>query len=178
MCIRDSLETYLKTEKKGAPLFLYQEPLSPTLGIQAQLPVLLAEYRFYSQSDVNDYLLLLNSIDSYFQSILVFEGKKADAGLFMADYVADDIMEQCNSFIEQADSNFLIETFNDKLESLEDLTEEEKRNYQAANTSAVKNRVIPAYQLLIEGLSSLKGRGINAVSYTHLDVYKRQDLLL
>jgi uncharacterized protein (DUF885 family) len=44
----DVLSSYLDTAKKGIPYSLYEEPLSPVTGIQAQLPVLLAEYQFFS----------------------------------------------------------------------------------------------------------------------------------
>ena len=37
----------------------YNEPLSPSSGMQSQLPVLLAEYTFRTKRDVTDYLCLL-----------------------------------------------------------------------------------------------------------------------
>lgn len=37
---------YYHTEKSLGDNYLLQEPLGPSLGIQAQLPVLLAEYAF------------------------------------------------------------------------------------------------------------------------------------
>ena len=38
--------------------YLLQEPLGPNLGIQAQLPVLLAEYAFRTSADIKDYQFL------------------------------------------------------------------------------------------------------------------------
>ena len=43
----DSMLLYYHTEKSLGDNYLLQEPLGPSLGIQAQLPVLLAEYAFY-----------------------------------------------------------------------------------------------------------------------------------
>ena len=57
-------------------LELYDQPLSSSLGIQAQLPILLSEYVFYSKQDVEDYLSLLSSIDTYYDSIIAFEKEK------------------------------------------------------------------------------------------------------
>ncbi len=48
----DVLADYLNTSLEGADFYLYEEPLSPTLGIQAQLPVLLAEYTFRTKKDI------------------------------------------------------------------------------------------------------------------------------
>ena len=38
------LESLMNTEKKGEGLELYSQPLAPTIGTQAQLPMLLCEY--------------------------------------------------------------------------------------------------------------------------------------
>ena len=50
----------------------YNEPLSPSSGMQSQLPVLLAEYTFRTKRDVTDYLALLDQIDDYFASLLLY----------------------------------------------------------------------------------------------------------
>ena len=42
----DILDDYIQTAKRGACFALYEEPLNSVTGIQAQLPVLLAEYSF------------------------------------------------------------------------------------------------------------------------------------
>lgn len=55
--------------------YLLQEPLGPNLGIQAQLPVLLAEYTFRTSADIKDYFSLLASVPEYFEGILDFEKK-------------------------------------------------------------------------------------------------------
>ena len=45
-----------------ADYILYNEVLGPTTGLQAQLPILLAEYNFSSKEDIEDYLLLLKDV--------------------------------------------------------------------------------------------------------------------
>ena len=57
------LQATYEAEAKFEGLELYYQPLAPTVGVQAQLPVLLAEYIFYSRQDVEDYLTLLSTID-------------------------------------------------------------------------------------------------------------------
>ena len=47
--------------------------------LQSQLPVLLAEYTFRTKRDVTDYLALLDQIDDYFASLLLYEQEKAAA---------------------------------------------------------------------------------------------------
>lgn len=141
--------------------FYLQEPLSPSLGIQAQLPVLLAEYTFRNKQDVLDYLQLLKTLPEYFQQILSLEKEKSDKGLFMNDKAADGVIAQCRSFIEHPDANYLIPVFNEKLAKLSTLTDEERSSCQALHNKLITSAVIPAYQQLIDGLETLKGTGHN-----------------
>lgn len=46
-----------------------------------------------------------------FNNILDYEQEKADAGLFMSDESADEVIASCQSFIEDPDNNMLIESF-------------------------------------------------------------------
>ena len=52
----DSLSAMTDTSLMAEGLELYEQPLAPTIGIQAQLPILLSEYSFHSIQDVEDYL--------------------------------------------------------------------------------------------------------------------------
>lgn len=157
----DILKNYWKLELSSGNLLLYNEVLGPTTGLQAQLPVLLAEYNFYTKDDIDTYLKLLPLTYDYFKEICLFEQQKSKAGLFMGDTVADSILSQCESFIADPDNNYLIEVFNDKVSSYEGLSKKEIKTYKTANKEAVINNVIPAYQLLIDTLKSLKGTGTN-----------------
>lgn len=56
-------------------LELYEQPLAPTIGIQAQLPILLSEYSFHSLQDVEDYLSLLSQLDSYYGDFFSLSSK-------------------------------------------------------------------------------------------------------
>ena len=77
--------------------------------------MLLAEYAFYEDQDISDYLNLLSSIEPYFQSILEFEKEKSKAGLFMSDTTLNRIQKQCQAFIQDPDSNYMQEVFARKI---------------------------------------------------------------
>jgi uncharacterized protein (DUF885 family) len=79
----------------------------------------------------------------------------------MSDEVANSINDQCEQLIKETKDKYLITIFNDKVKDYPGLTEEEIKNYEAANEDAILNNVIPAYQLLIDTLTSLKGTGKN-----------------
>ena len=67
------LQRSLENDLALAQFPYYNEPLSPSSGMQSQLPILLAEYTFRSRRDVTDYLALLDQVDDYFASLLLYE---------------------------------------------------------------------------------------------------------
>ncbi|MBP1755246.1 MAG: hypothetical protein H6Q59_1644 [Firmicutes bacterium] len=155
------VEKYLETDLSLGKYNYYYECLGPTTGIQAQLPILLAEYSFYKKKDINEYLRLLPLVHDYFSEIIQFEREKSAQGLFMSDAVADRIIAQCESFITDPENNFLITYFNEKISAYTNLSKTEKAEYKAANQEIVLTHVIPAYKLLIDALQELKGTGTN-----------------
>lgn len=157
----DVIEHVLTKDKDLGNFLLYPEGLSPLLGIQAQLPVLLAEYNFYDKEDIVHYLELISCTYDYFNEILLYEQQKSRAGLFMSDFALDDILNQCNAFTKDKKNNLLITVFNDKVSAFPGLTKNEVKSFKDANKKAVLNKVIPAYELLSNGLNELRGTGIN-----------------
>lgn len=157
----DILESYLQTAQKGAPYLLYEEPLGEITGIQAQLPVLLAEYPFHDIKDVDTYLSLLSCTPDYFNSLISFEKEKADSGLFIPDSTVDAVVDQCSSFADMKDSNYLLTTFDERLSKIPGLSSTVKRNYQKKNQEMIANAVVPAYESLIDALLELRGSGKN-----------------
>ena len=159
--IYDVLRSVLQTDLKFSDLLEYQECLGPTTGIQAQLPVLLAEYSIETCEDVNTYITLLNLIPDYFSGIETFEREKSEKGLFMSDTTVEAVIKQCQEFITNPEDNYLITIFEDKLDEAEDLSESQKKEYIEENRTAVLESVIPAYEGLIDTLTELKGTGNN-----------------
>lgn len=155
------LSLYYETQLLPARQYLLDEALSPSLGTQAQLPILLAEYTFRKEDDVRNYLKLLTSVDSYLESILSFEKLKAQNGTFMSDATADRIISQCSTFIKDPDDNYLASVFSEKIQSLSGISEQKKAAYQKLHNQILTGQVLPAYQSLIDGLYLLKGSGKN-----------------
>ena len=139
----------------------YEEILSPLLGTQAQLPILLAEYSFASREDIETYLALLEQLDSYYESLLAYEQEKAEAGLFMWEETAEAVINQCRDFISDPGSHFLLTSFKERLDQADFLSEEEKTAYLETNRARVTGHVLPAYERLADGLEELKTCGTN-----------------
>lgn len=155
------LSDYISRQQNLAAYPYYDEPLTPSGGVTSQLPVLLAEYTFRNTRDIKDYLGLLSQMDTYFSGILDYEQKKADAGLFMSDEACLKVIEGCEVFTEHPDDNFLIDTFSNRLNAMDGLTDTQKNAYLKQHSKVLSDHVIPAYRQMIKGLTMLLGRGHN-----------------
>ena len=155
------LSDYISRQQNLAAYPYYDEPLTPSGGVTSQLPVLLAEYPFGNTRDIEDYLGLLSQMDTYFSGILDYEQKKADAGLFMSDEACLKVIEGCEVFTEHPDDNFLIDTFSNRLNAMDGLTDTQKNAYLKQHSKVLSDHVIPAYRQMIKGLTMLLGRGHN-----------------
>ncbi len=173
-----ALKQYLELMLKNNFSPYLSELLGPTTGYQAQLPIILAEYRFDDTEDVERYLELLPCIYDYFEEIAEFERAKSAAGYFMSDETAKEIIAQCEEFVLNPDDNFLLDTFEERLSELS-LSASEETEYILANQSALYSYVLPAYDLLIQTLTECLGTCKNELGLCHFtDGKEYYELLL
>lgn len=165
----DIIMDFIQEEMPSGKFALHQELLKPTTGIQAQLPVLMSEYTFYDEQDVKDYLQLLTSTPDYFAQIMAFEKQKSDAGLFMADFAAEDIINSCANFIQEPQNNYMLATFDDRIDALTAISPEQAEGYKVQNRQIVTEQVIPAYEKMIQELAALKETGKNSQGLSYLE---------
>ena len=172
------LEYYTDIVKGDAEYLLYDEPLGLVSGVQTQLPVVLSEYALDTREDVETYLELMKTTTDYFEQIAVFERKKSEAGLFMSDEAAEQVIEQCNAFINMKESNYLISSFVERIQQIKDMTDKEKSDYIQENALILETYILPAYQKLISEIEKLKGTGKNERGLCYLpegkDYYEQE----
>lgn len=152
----------------------YGEPLSPTSGMQSQLPILLAEYAFRSKNDIDNYLSILASSGNYFDSLLTYEKEKKEADQFMSYNSAMELVEQCNQIITASDlktnQHFLQTTFNERINLLllEDaINTDEANQYIQTNNNILMSIVLPAYENIALTINQLADTSINAYGLAH-----------
>lgn len=168
------LLSYLKASRNCASYIYFNEPLSPSSGIQSELPILLAEYRLSSVSDIENYLSILSQIPAYLEGIALYEQEKADYGLFMSDTSVDKVIEQCSELMNPADlesgEHFLEVTFESRLEKLTEqqiINESEALAWQSENERLLTTVVAPAYDKLADELTLLKDSSSNSQGLCH-----------
>lgn len=161
-------DRFLALTLEGADFAYYTDPLSPSSGMVSGLPVLLADYTFRSQKDVEDYLGILEQTGTYFDALIRYEQEKSSVGLFMSDTSADNVIEQCDSIMDPVllkdGSHFLQLTFIERLNGLVSdgiITEEEKQQYIDKNNLLLTTVMAPAYEKVGDAFLVLKGTGTN-----------------
>lgn len=157
------LETICSFEKY--PYF--SEPFSPTGGIQAQLPILLAEYEFRTPYDIEDYLLLLKELPEYFNAQLTYEQEKAKQGLFMAEACLDTIITQCKDFQCPVKDHYLTATFQEKIDKLSWIDKKQKEEFKKIHKTILQETVYPAYENLAGKLDALRSSSNNQEGLCH-----------
>lgn len=156
--VYDMLLNTLNNSLEVSDLYLYGTTFTPTTGIQVQLPIVFAEYSFNKKKDIDEYITLVGQIYDYYVYIIEIEKMKAEKGLSMEDFAIDAIIENCDSFLADLDdNNFLISTFNQKVDEFQGLTEDERTKYKTDNAAAINNSLIPGYKYIISELAKLKG---------------------
>ena len=154
--------------------YLSSDYLGSYLGYQAQLPLLLVEYKFKDKLDVENYFKYLDLVPETFKKYVDFEIEKADNGYGMPDFVIDKVVGQCENFINQVknsdgttDNHFMITVVNNKIDNLSFLTEEEKETYKKKNIEKVNGPLLEGYRYVKDNLPSLKGRATNNMGLAH-----------
>lgn len=160
------LTRYLEHSRTGNAFSYYEEPLSPSSGMQSQLPILFAEYTFRTPKDVEDYLSLISQTDQYFSYLLLYEQEKKTAGLSCADTALQKVRTQCSEIMSGAEldagTHFLQTTFAERILNLMNagtITEADAKKYAAENDRLLKTVMLPAYENLSNGILLLMGDG-------------------
>lgn len=164
----DLLSRALSHELDGQKYFYLQEVFSPSGGTQLQYAILMAEYPFRCEKDIQDYLALLKLTPSYFESLCTFEKEKVERGFGMADYSLNKVIRQCRTLIDKNSiengEHFLITTFTDRINDAitqKHITKKEAREYLALNKQYLSTYVLPAYESLANTLAGFNGQGNN-----------------
>ncbi|MFA7133172.1 MAG: DUF885 family protein, partial [Bacteroidales bacterium] len=153
-----SLNYFDFTEDGENIYFYYGTQLGSYLGYQAQLPSIIAEYRFDNKKDIENYFQYLITVQSDFEALFSFEMAKITEGKGnpMTDFVIDLVIDQCDAFINTTEENYLITVFNERIGTYDFLTEAEAEEYKVLNAKYVNENFVEAYRWLKTNLLQLK----------------------
>lgn len=153
----DILLDYLERYQAVTPYYyLDNNYLGSYIGFQAQLPLLLSEFSFNRQNDLDSYFHILETTEETFLKYADLEKERQERGVGMSQTILDKVIEQCDNFTKEEDI-FLIDAINEKIDAVSFLNEEEKTAAKEKNERLLKNDFLNAYKSLRQELSTIQG---------------------
>ncbi len=149
----DALESDISLEG----FYGYKTVLDLSDGIQAMLPYQLTVYRFNTETDIDNYLDYIRCLKESFENAIAYETWRSNNNMGLTDSLIDQIIDQCDELINQ-EENFLIASFNEKLDEVIFLDEANKTVKKQELLSLLNNEFIEAYTYLKNALIPLKGK--------------------
>lgn len=137
-----------------AAYYLNTNYLDTMYGAPSNMPLNFYFYKFRTQSDVDSYLNLLKTTKDYYEALADHEQDRQDAGYGMTPSQITALTEQCTDYID-GDQTFLIDSFNEKIDGLDGLSDAEKEEYKATNKKYVEEDLKQAYTSLKEKVEAI-----------------------
>lgn len=151
---REYFDTMLDT-------WYYGDPFTGSTGTHLMMPVTLAEYDFFNEQDVVEYLVLIETLGDYYDMLLAFEAERAAQGLMLPDWALGEVISGCDTFLEKRDTNIFITSFNDRIDEMDSLSASQKSEYKTKNRELFNDVVVPSYERIAEAFEGFKGSGEN-----------------
>ncbi len=150
-------ENYLENIAALNSYPMLDQLFNPSYGIQENLLTNFTEFIFYDKQDVEDYLSVLKTVPDCLDQCLDLTKQQAAAGYFLTDSQLDDTEDSIAKFTEKKENNQLIVIFEEEIDALDFLSEEEKTSFKEQNREIILNQFIPAYEHVSEELEKLRG---------------------
>lgn len=153
--VYDLLQDYYTLQESFNDFYYYADPLSPTSGVPATLPTLLSAYSFHNKEDISLYFHLLDDVDIYFEQLLCFAQEKSEKGLLQNKEGFHETISFCKDFSEPRSNHMLLVSFQERIQSCDFLSHQEKQKYINKNHAVICDVVLPSYLSLSKDLLSL-----------------------
>lgn len=134
--------------------YLDNSYLGSFISFQAQLPLLLSEYTFERQNDLDSYFHILETAEETFLNYAEIEKKRQENNSGLAKNILDKTIEQCQNYTSESD-NYLIDRINQRIDQIDFLNDEEKAAAKQKNQELVSINLKNAYKGLEEELKTI-----------------------
>lgn len=134
--------------------YLDNSYLGSFISFQAQLPLLLSEFTFERQNDLDSYFHILEIAEETFLKYAEVEKKRQENNSGLAKNILDKTIEQCQNYTSESD-NYLIDRINQRIDQIDFLNDEEKTAAKQKNQELVSVNLKNAYKSLEEELKTI-----------------------
>lgn len=126
-------------------------------SLNVQLPAYLEAFTLRTEQDVIGYLNLIETAPQYFQEYTQLEIQRQANDTGYGQSELDEIIALAQQTIAAAasDDYFLIDSFDSRIDELDNLSTEQKNDYKQANRAALQSQWIASYQIIVDDLSAI-----------------------
>lgn len=128
--------------------------LGSFVSFQAQLPLLLSEFTFEHQNDLDSYFNILETSEETFLKYAQIEVKRQEKNSGLAKDILEKTIKQCQNYTNNND-DYLIERINQRIDQVDFLNDEQKAAAKQKNQELVSVNLKNAYKGLEEQLKQI-----------------------
>ncbi len=144
------------------PGFNYLTPVFNALtSSQCDILFILDVLSFETTEDAENYIKLLIDTDRYYDDLCAFEEERVEYGYGLTSDAYENIALTFDSLVEQTDDCFLYDSFAERLDAIDGITEDEKAALIEEHEAAMKDYFFPEFQECADRMRALKGKGSN-----------------
>ena len=152
----------------------YTMCFNPLVGPQSDLFFVLDVFSFETVEDAENYIKLLEDIDRYYEQMISFEEERASYGFISSPTSYEAAAESFDNLVKQTDDCFLYDTFEERLDNIDGLSDADRERLIQENEDAMKNIVFPKMQDCadrLRALEELNGQDAGLCMYRGGDAY-------
>ncbi len=152
--VYNMMRAYIDEQNQLYALPDYEDTLGPMGGILGSLDTVITEYYLLNETDVQNYIKVLQDVPRFLDEVLQEVQYQASLGYGPTKYAVDSLLDDKDAKLS-ADNHPYLAAFTENLEE-SDLTDDQKTAYTAQVTDVVTNTVIPAFQSFYDALSAME----------------------
>ncbi|MBR3533352.1 MAG: DUF885 family protein [Clostridiales bacterium] len=151
----------------------YESALKSLTGPQSEVLFILEVLEFDTVEDAENYILVLRDIDRYYDELCDFEEERAAYGYVNSDDVYEEVAESFDNLVAQSEDCFLYDSFRDRLDNIEGLTDSEREALIEEHDEVMHDIVFPEFEECAQRIRALKcgAPEVGVCSYPGGDAY-------
>ena len=151
----------------------YESALKPLTGPQSEVLFILEVLDFETVEDAENYILVLRDTDRFYDELCEFEEERADYGFVNSDDVYEEVAESFDNLAAQSDDCFLDESFRDRLDNIDGLTDQQREALIEEHDQVMQDIVFPEFEECAERMRALEcgAPSVGVSSYPGGDAY-------
>ncbi|MCG8432698.1 MAG: DUF885 domain-containing protein, partial [Gammaproteobacteria bacterium] len=156
----DILDWFLEDSVRGQEFLFYDYPVNQLFGVQSGTAEFMAEqHQVNTLSEAEDYIVRLNKFDTKFGQVLESLAEREELGIIPPTFVVDHVLNEMKDFSStDVKENILYTSFQEKLEKVEEITQENREEFLNQAEQAILETVYPAYGGLVAYFEELRPR--------------------